>query len=183
MSRLTALNPDTATGKAKQLLDAVQSKLGITPNLMRTMANSPVVLEAYLNFNATLAGGSLGAPVREQIALTVAEANLCAYCLSAHTAIGAMVGLKPEDIARARSANAEDSKTDAILQLSRSITVQRGEITEDDFRGARKAGLTDAEIAEVVANVALNIFTNYFNHVAQTEIDFPKVEPGVEAVA
>ena len=39
--------------------------------------------------------------------------------------------------------------------------------------------IRDAEIAEVVAHVAVNIFSNYFNHIAATEVDFPEVEaPG-----
>jgi uncharacterized peroxidase-related enzyme len=180
MSRIKAINPANATGKAKQLLEAVQSKLGITPNLMRAMANSPAVLEGYLNFSGALAGGSLNAKVREQIALAVAEVNSCGYCLSAHTAIGKMVGLDSEAITLARRIAASDAKTDAILKLAQSITLQRGEISDADFRAARTAGLTDGEIAEVVANVALNIFTNYFNLVADTVIDFPEVKPGVE---
>jgi alkylhydroperoxidase family enzyme len=90
------------------------------------------------------------------------------------------VGLKPDTVFRARNASAADAKTDAILKLARAIVVQRGEISERDFNKARQAGVTDGEVAELVANVALNIFTNYLNHVAQTEIDFPKVEPGVE---
>lgn len=52
MSRITALNPAQATGKAKQFLSAVQARLGLTPNLMRVMANSPAVLESYLNFSS-----------------------------------------------------------------------------------------------------------------------------------
>ena len=183
MSRIPAISPADATGKVKQLLDMVQSKFGLTPNLTRVMASSPAVLEAYLNFNNALAEGMLRASVREQIALAVAEVNLCAYCLSAHTAIGETVGLKADAVAQARRAQAAEPKTDAMLKLARSIVVQRGEISERDFAGAREARLTDGEIAEVVANVALNVFTNYFNHVAQTEIDFPKVEPGVEGSA
>jgi len=181
MSRIQAINPAQASGKAKQLLDAVQSKLGLTPNLTRVMANSPAVLEGYLSFSGALAGGSLRPAVREQIALVVAEVNFCAYCLSAHTAIGGMVGLKADAIVAARRASANDAKTDAILKLARAIVVQRGEISDSDFRGARDAGLSDGDISEVLGNVALNILTNYFNHVAQTDIDFPKVEPGVEA--
>jgi uncharacterized peroxidase-related enzyme len=183
MSRIIALDPARATGKSKQLLSAVQARLGLTPNLMRVMASSPAVLESYLNFDSALIGGVLHASVREQIALAVAEVNLCAYCLSAHTTLGQMVGLKSDAIISARSASAADPKTDAILKLARAIVVQRGEISEGDFDNARRAGVSDGEVAEVVANVALNIFTNYFNHVAQTDIDFPKVEPGVESAA
>jgi uncharacterized peroxidase-related enzyme len=182
MSRINALNPAEATGKARQLLDGVQANLGLTPNMMRVMASSPAVLEAYLNFSGALAGGSLSPQVREQIALAVGEANLCSYCLSAHTAIGGKLGLKPDAIAQARNASASDAKANAILKLARSIVVKRGEITDEEFQGARKAGLADGEIAEVVANVAVNIFTNYFNNIVQTDIDFPKVEPGMSGV-
>lgn len=182
MNRITQLDPAQATGKAKQLLDAVQSKLGIVPNLTRVLANSPAALEGYLNFSGALAGGTLNAKVREQIALAVAEGNLCGYCLSAHTFIGGKVGLTDKDIADARQTNAASDKTDAILKLALSILVQRGEISDDALKAARNAGLTDGEIVETTANVALNIFTNYINHVARTVVDFPEVKPGESAV-
>ena len=98
MQRITAINPAQATGRAKQLLDGVQAKLGMTPNLMRSLATAPAALEAYLHFGAALATGTLDAKFREQISLAVAQANSCEYCLSAHSAIGKMVGLKPEEI-------------------------------------------------------------------------------------
>ena len=100
MSRIQPVNPTQAAGKAKQLLDAVQAKLGLTPNMMKTMAQSPAVLEAYLNFGGALAEGALDAQFREEIALTVAQANSCEYCLSAHTTIGGLVKLTNEEIAR-----------------------------------------------------------------------------------
>jgi uncharacterized peroxidase-related enzyme len=176
MTRLTAINPTEATGKAKNLLDAVNKKLGLTPNMMRTMANSPAVLEGYLNFSGALAGGSLNAKVREQIALAVAETNSCGYCLSAHSAIGQMVGLGKEGITAARQAAAADAKTDAILKFARKIVLERGELNDADVAQVRAAGLDEGEVTEVVANVALNIFTNYFNHIAGTVIDFPQAE-------
>lgn len=176
MTRLTAINPTQATGKAKTLLDAVQTKLGITPNLMRTMANSPAVLQGYLNFSGALAEGSLNAQLRELIALAVAESNHCEYCLSAHTAIGQMVGLNESSITNGRIAFSDDPKVDAALKFVRTIVVSQGEVTDADVDQVRRAGYSDGDVAEMIANVALNIFTNYFNHIAQTEVDFPKVE-------
>ena len=178
MNRITQLDPTLATGKTKQLFDAVQSKLGAVPNLFRVLGTAPVALEGYLDFSSALAGGSLNAKVREQIALAVAEGNMCGYCLSAHTFIGARVGLTDKDIAGARHANATTEKTDAILKLARSIVVQRGEVSDAELKQARAAGLTDGDIVETVANVAVNIFTNYVNHVARTVVDFPEVKPG-----
>lgn len=175
MARLAMVDPETATGQARQLLNQVHAKLGRTPNMMRAMAASPAVLEAYLAFSGALAGGQLTAKLREQIALTVAEANACQYCLSAHTAIGKMVGLGESDIESARQSAASDPKTEAALKLARAVALQRGRVGDDDVARARQAGYTDAEIAEIVAAVALNAFTNYFNLVGETEIDFPKV--------
>lgn len=176
MNRITQLDPGSATGKTKQIFDGVQAKLGIVPNLFRVLGNSPAALEGYLNFSGALAGGALDAKVREQIALAVAEINDCAYCRSAHAYIGGKAGLSERDIADARKIVATDARTEAILNLARSIVVQRGELSESEFKAARAAKLTDAEIVETTANVALNILTNYVNHVAQTVVDFPEVK-------
>src|SRR4030095_3553234 len=97
MQRIAAVNPAEAAGKAKQLLDSVQAALGMTPNLMKTLAKAPAALEAYLNFGSAPGKGVLDARFREQIALTVAQANSCEYCLSAHSTLGKMAGLKPEE--------------------------------------------------------------------------------------
>ena len=174
MPRLQAVNPKTATGKTKELLDAVHKKYGMTPNLTRTFANSPAALEAYLGFDA-LAGGSLSSALREQIALTVSEINGCDYCLAAHTAVGKMVGLSREQIHRSREALSGDSHEEAALQFAKAIVEKRGWVSDDDLAQVRQAGYSDGEIAEIVANVVKNIFSNYFNHVAETEVDFPAV--------
>ena len=177
MSRIQAIAPEQAEGKAKELLNAVNGKLGMVPNMTRAMANAPAVLDAYLSFSASLAKGSLSSKLREQIALTVAQRNRCDYCLAAHSAIGKMVGLTDEQILDSRQANAIDSTTDVLLKFADRLVVNRGRIHDGDWNELRNAGVNDATIAEVVANVALNIFTNYFNHVAETEVDFPKAAP------
>lgn len=181
MSRIQPVNDEQATGKVKELLHAVKAKLGMTPNMMKTMARSPAVLEAYLNFSGALAGGNLDARLREQIALISAEINGCGYCAAAHTAIGKMVGLSGEAISAARRGRSADAKNDAALRFARVVIVNRGQVSEADVKSLQDAGFSEGEIAEIVANVALNIFTNYFNEIAETEIDFPKVQFGTAA--
>jgi uncharacterized peroxidase-related enzyme len=178
VNRIIQLDPAQATGKAKQLFEAVQVKWGAVPNLFRVLGVAPAALEGYLDLGDALAGGSLSPRVREQIALVVAEANFCGYCLSTHTLLGGKVGLTKTEIANARHARAADRKTDAILKLARGIVVQRGAVNNADFEQARASGLTDGEVVETVANVALNIFANYVNHAARTVVDFPEVQPG-----
>lgn len=181
MQRIQSVNPAEATGKAKQLLDGVQAKLGMTPNMMRAMAQSPAALDAYLAFSGALAAGVLSAKFREQIALAVAQANLCEYCLAAHTAIGGMCGLAHDQVATAREARSSDAKTDAGLKFAQELVVRRGEIANESLERIRAAGLSAGEIAEIVANVALNIYTNYFNIVAGTDVDFPRVSLSLKA--
>ena len=179
MSRLIAIDPATATGKAKDLLTAVKGKLGLVPNMTRVMANSPAVLEAYLGFSGALGGGLLDAKTRESLALVTAQQNQCDYCLSAHSAIGKMVGLNPQQIAASRDGKAENPKTTAALVFSQRVVETRGAVTTSDLAAVREAGFNDGEIAEILAHVALNIFTNYFNKAADVDIDFPKVSYSV----
>jgi uncharacterized peroxidase-related enzyme len=175
MSRLKPVDPTTATGKAKELLDAVKNKLGIVPNMTRVMAASPVVLESYLGFSGALSGGLLDAKTREQLALLTAQENHCDYCLSAHTAIGKMVGLKHEEIVASREGDGSNPKTTAALTFSKRILDTKGQISEADLTAVRSAGFSEGEIAEIIAHVALNVFTNYFNIATDVDIDFPKV--------
>lgn len=175
MQRISSIDPANATGKGKDLLDEVQAKLGRTPNLTKALATAPAALDAYLQFGTALAKGSLNPKFREQIALTVAQANFCEYCLSAHSANGQLLGLGPEEIRASRQARALDRKLNAGLQFAQTLVLKRGDVSDQTLADAQAAGFTEGEITEIVANVALSLFTNYFNLVARTEIDFPKV--------
>jgi len=183
MPRIEALDPAQASGRARELLDAVQAKLGITPNIVRTMAHQPAVLDAYLKFAEALGQGGFDARAREAIALTVAGANDCGYCASAHTAISRGLKVDDAEITARLAGRSADPKLDAALKLARAIVARRGEVADSDLAAARLAGHDDGAILEIVANVALNLLTNYVNHVARTEIDFPAVEPSAHRAA
>jgi len=177
MSRIAPLQLENTSGHTKVLLEGVQKTLGMVPNMMRTMAVAPKMLEGYLQLSGTLGAGKLSAKSRELISLAVAQANDCDYCLAAHTAIGGMVGLTKEEIQDGRRGTATDTRANAVLNLAGSILNGRGRIDDAEYAAARNAGLDDAEIAETVANVALNILTNYFNNLVQTAVDFPAAPP------
>jgi uncharacterized peroxidase-related enzyme len=175
MPRISPIDPSTATGETADQLALSRKILGGTPNLVTTAANSPAAVGAMLSFFAHLGKASLGARTGELIAIAVAQSNGCGYCLSAHTAIGAMHGLTPAVLESARRAEASDPKTAAVLGLAVAVNRSRGHIDDAALDAARAAGLSDAQIVEVVAHVALNVFTNYLNNVAQTTIDWPVV--------
>jgi uncharacterized peroxidase-related enzyme len=174
MSRIQTIVSESARGETKELLEAVNAKFGMVPNMMRAMANAPAVLEGYLQLSGSLSKGVLSAKTREQLALAVSQANQCEYCLSAHSAIGKMVGLTTDQIRDSRLGTSVDPKSDAVIHFARKLVETHGLVSDEDVEDVRDAGFDDGAIAEVVAHVALNIFTNYFNIVAGTEIDFPK---------
>jgi len=181
MPRIHPIDPTTATGDAATHLGTVRKLLGGTPNLFLTAANSPAALGALVGFIGNLGKSSLGAKRGEQIAIAIAQKNGCGYCLSAHTALGGLSGLDPATLAAARRASSADGKTAALLKLAVAINETRGQIDDATLAAARSAGVTDSEVMEVVAHVAVNVFTNYLNNVSKTEIDFPVV--AVDAAA
>jgi uncharacterized peroxidase-related enzyme len=177
MTRLKALDPDQATGTTKELFTSIKSNLGVVPNMMRTMGNSASFLDGYLSLSRALGAGSLGARIGELIALTVAEANQCNYCLSAHTYLGFNIfKMDAAALDAAREGNSADSRVNAVLKFARVLLKKGGHVSDQDVATVKAAGITEGEIGEVVGHVALNILTNYLNNTAKTEIDFPVVE-------
>lgn len=159
------------------MFNAIEDKLGMVPNMMRTMANSPAVLEGYLSLSGALGTGKLGAKTGELIAIAVAERNACEYCLSAHTFIGTnLMKMNAETLVSARASNSADAKTHAVLTFASALVDKKGLVNDNDVNTAKSAGITDQELSEVVGHVALNILTNYFNNAAGTHNDFPAVK-------
>ena len=117
-------------------------------------------------------------PFGEQIALAVGEIKGCNYCLATNTTIGEMIGLSEQELLDSRSGEAGDKKSRATLSFARHLVVERGAVADDVLAEARDAGLSDGELAEMVARVALNTYTNYFNRLGQTDLDFPAAPDG-----
>lgn len=176
MQRISAIQPANAEGEAKTLFEAITSQMGGVPNILRTMAHSPAALGGYLAFSQALAGGTLGAGEREQIALACAGANGCDYCASAHTALGKMAGLSEAETKLNLVGEASDAKARALVSFVRKAVQARAVLSDADLAAIRAAGYGDVQLVEIVANIAANLFTNYFNHIAATDIDFPKVD-------
>ena len=175
MSRLTIPAREDALLKSQPLLDAVEKQLGVVPNLFRLMGSSTAALEGYLGLNGAL-GRTLDAKTRERIALAVAQANGCDYCLSAHTYLGLnLAKIDDTEIALNRAGHSGDAKADAALVFARKVLDTRGRVSDADLAAVRLAGFSEPQVIEIVASVALNVLTNYVNNVAQTDIDFPVV--------
>lgn len=178
MSRINIPQADQTPSASVPLLEAVNRQLGVVPNLMKLVGNSPAALEGYLSLNGALGKGTLGAKTTERIALAVAELNGCGYCLSAHSYLGSnLAKLDAVEIDANRHGNSNDPKAAAALLFATQIVGTRGHVANADLAAVKAAGYSEAEIIEIVLLVALNTLTNYVNNVAQTDIDFPEVKP------
>jgi AhpD family alkylhydroperoxidase len=171
--RIAAIPTSTTDQALVPLYAAVKAGLGMVPNLMQVVGNSPAALSGYLSLNAALAQGHLPAAVRERIALAVAQDNTCDYCLAAHTLLGKNAGLDANEAQRARLGTASDPYAAAAVALAKAVNRTHGRVDDQTLADARRAGLNDAAIIETIAHVALNILTNAINNVAHTTVDFP----------
>ncbi len=176
------LDPQSATGPAQELLAATQKQLGRVPNLYRAMANSPKALGSYLAFRGALQGGALDSAMCERIALLSAQLNDCDYCIAAHTFRGSKIGMDAQDLAETRHAHSASPKIHAALTFVRELIDGKGAVAPPTRQALLDHGWSATDVGEMVAHVALNVFSNYFKQVAEPALDFPPA-PALEAHA
>ena len=175
MSYINTVNPEETTGAHRELFNKIESGFGAVPNMFKTIGNSPAALQSMFGSFGALSTGKLGARLGEQIAVYVADINRCEYCLAAHTLLGQKAGLTAEQMSEAQEGVSRDERTQAALDFAGKIVLNRAHITEADVNEVKAAGFSDEEVAEILAHVALNIFTNYTNVAFNVAVDFPRV--------
>ncbi|MDG2517996.1 carboxymuconolactone decarboxylase family protein [Lysobacter soli] len=176
MSRIPLVNPKDSTGERQQLLGQIHSAFGATPNMFRAVANSTAALKSMWGSFGALGGGVIAPKLGEQIAVAIANRNACEYCLAAHTALGRKAGASGEEMSAAQDGQSQDPKTAAALRFALRVVEGRGQIETADVEALRGAGFNDEEIVEILAHVALNLFTNYVNVAFAVPVDFPGVK-------
>lgn len=173
MTRVKPVEPEKASSNVKEIYSAIEKKMGRIPNIFLNMGNSAAVLKGYLGLSDAVKQTSLNPKLQEQIALIVGQTNQCGYCLSAHTAISQGSGIPDQEILESRKGVSKDGKTQAILIFAKKVVEKRGNIDDQDIASLKASGASDAEIVEIILTIALNMFTNYFNHITDPKIDFP----------
>ncbi len=176
MNRVPLIDRSNTSADRKALLDEIHAAFGATPNMFRAVANSPAALKSMWGSFGALGGGTLGARLGEQIAVAVADRNACAYCLAAHTLLGQKAGASAEEMAAAQRGEASDPKTQAALRFALKMVGERAQVSSADVQALRDAGFNDEGVVEIVAHVALNLFTNYVNVALAVPVDFPAVK-------
>ena len=174
MSRVS-IQPQAVPAASQPLLDQIQQAFGATPNMFKAVSNSPAALQSMWGFFGALGKGTLGARLGEQLAVAIANANRCEYCLAAHTVLGQNAGATGADMAAAQVGRSDDPRTAAALAFALKVVGQRAQVDDADFTNLRTAGFDDGQIVEIMAHVASNLFTNYINVALDVPVDFPRV--------
>lgn len=175
MSRIPLVNPADTTAERQAILSEIHAAFGATPNMFRAVANSPAALKSMWGAFGALGGGALPARLGEQVAVAIANRNACEYCLAAHTVLGRKAGASAEEMSEAQAGRSDDPKTAAALRFALAVVEQRGQVEAGEVEALRAAGFDDGEIVELLAHVALNLFTNYVNVALGVPVDFPAV--------
>ena len=173
MSLITPLDKNEAEPDVKEKLEAIEQQLGMIPNAVGVMAHSRATINMFMNMESALSLGQLTATQREMVALAVSQANECKYCVSAHTEFCSGLGLDAADVIKSRLGEADDPRDQVMLDLAVAIVENKGQVPEQQISAARTSGLKDDLILEIFSNVINMMFSNYVNHLARTEIDFP----------
>jgi uncharacterized peroxidase-related enzyme len=176
MTRANLIDAAHASGEVKLVLDQIQQTFGTVPAMFQAAANSAVTLKSLWGGFVATAGGTLPAKLKEQLAVAIADSNGCEYCLAAHTALGRKAGASAQEITEAQAGRSEDPATDAALQFALKVVQSRAQLSDADFATLRRAGFSDEAIVEILAHVALNLFTNYINVALRVPVDFPAVK-------
>lgn len=175
MSRVDLIDPATAGPEVKPVLDQIHAAFGATPAMFLAVANSPAALEMMWAGFGALAHGRFGARLGEQVAVLVADRNACEYCLAAHTALGRKAGATTQEMGQAQAGRSDDPRAAAALAFAEKLVEDRAQVSDEDVAALRSAGFDDQDVVELVAHVALNLFTNYVNVALGVPLDFPRV--------
>jgi len=174
MANIKPVNVEEADDRQRELLQAVKGKMGSVPNILGTMVHAPSVLKSYLMMSEAMGESSLSPALRERLSLVVSEKNGCGYCLAAHTVLGKMNGLSEAETIEARKGKASDARDAAALTFALRVMETNGFVSDEDRQAASDAGLGEQQQIEIVGMIALNTLTNLFNHIAETDLDFPE---------
>jgi uncharacterized peroxidase-related enzyme len=177
MSRLSVPNLEYAAGASGQIYAQIKKAIGSVPKTFAAIAaHGPAALKAVLAADAVLAVGSLTKSDQEVIKLVISAAGGCDYCVAAHNHLANLAGVKPEVLKQIREGQPTGyAKRDALVGFVRKLAQSSGTISDDDFAAIKAAGYSDAQLVEISLAFATTVFTNVFNRINDTEIDFPAV--------
>lgn len=173
MTTFTKHTPETAPENSKAGLEDAKKTFGFIPNLQTFIAESPALLNSYMQGWDNFHKQTGFTPIEQQIVLiTVNYEHNCTYCMAGHTTIAQMIKMDAVTINALRNGTElPDTKLQTLREFTRKVVENRGFISDKDIETFLAAGYTKANVLDVVAGVALKVMSNYANHIVKTPID------------
>ena len=175
MSRHSVPSFESAAGATAEIYSQIKKAVGNVPNTFAAIgAHGPAALKAVLAADAVLASSTLTKRDQETIKLVISGVAGCDYCVAAHSLLGKLAGLKPEELKKIRDGEPTgDAKRDALIHFVRKLAATSGTVSDDNFGAIKAARYSDAQLVDISLAFATTVFTNVFNRINDTDIDFP----------
>ena len=175
MTRIATPFVESATGATAEVYAQIKKAVGKVPNTFVAIgAHGPAELKAILQADAVLATSALSKQDQETIKLIVSEVAGCDYCVAAHSLLGKMTGLSPDVLKQIRAGQPTgDTRRDALVRFVGKLAKTSGTISDEEVSAIKAAGYTDQQLVDISLAIAVTTFTNVFNRINDTAIDFP----------
>lgn len=173
-SNLSLKSINDAEQEAKTLLESTQKKLGFIPNMYFAMANSPGLLNTYMQGYSAFREKSGFSPIEQEVVfLAISQANGCEYCMAAHSFLAEAASGVPSDVTAAirDGRQVPEMHLNALSVFARLMVITRGLPSQTEVDAFISAGYSDEHILEIIHAVAIKTISNYTNHIFHTEVD------------
>jgi len=163
-----------AQAEAKVLLETAQKKMGFIPNMYKAMANSPGLLNTYLQGYAAFREKSGFSPAEQEVIfLTISHSNGCEYCMAAHSFLAEAASGVPIDVTDAirNAKQIPEIKLRALSVFTEVMVTKHGLPSKADVELFLKAGYQEKDILEIIHAIAVKTISNYTNHIFHTDLD------------
>lgn len=159
---------------SQEIFDRTKKSLGFVPNMYVKMGNNAALLDAYTySYNSFRANSGFTPVEQEVVFLSVAFENNCEYCMAAHSFVGDMMTKVPTEVTDAirDCKQIPDVKLAALSKLTRSLTANRGMVSQSELDEFLNAGYSETNVLGIIAGIGVKTLSNYSNHITNPEVD------------
>ncbi|MFM0591607.1 carboxymuconolactone decarboxylase family protein [Paraburkholderia dilworthii] len=172
MSTFQVHTLDSAPEQSRPVLQQLQQTFGFIPNIAGAMAESPVLIGAFINLFQKVHSGTFSEAQIQTLLLTNAVTNACSWAVAFHTALALHEGLTPADVEAIRAGRAPADRQHAALStLAKTAIEKRGHLGDQDVSAFLEAGFRRDQVLELLAVTAASTITNYVGSITQPPLE------------
>ncbi|WCM24264.1 carboxymuconolactone decarboxylase family protein [Paraburkholderia bryophila] len=172
MSTFQVHTLDSAPEQSRPVLQQLQQTFGFIPNIAGAMAESPVLIGAFIDLFRKVHSGTFSEAQIQTLLLTNAVTNACSWAVAFHTALALHEGLTPADVEAIRAGRAPADRQHAALSaLAKTAIEKRGHLDDQDVSAFLEAGFRRDQVLELLAVTAASTITNYVGSITQPPLE------------